>query len=485
MLLLSAILSLGSPVYAFCGAYLGDATGHPTNNQSVIAIARFYGVNVLTLTNDVQAGQSTFGLVIPVPPGLDRRDLRLADRELVRRVDVYSAPRLVDYTCEDFHSGVVATHEAPLPPPAVNQNSNPDLGPDEEEEASSGCGGANLPDGAAWDTERWIDTGQPNDPDEDSDDGVVVEDEFVLGEYTGWILTAEDGESLAGWMNSQELVADAVTAERLDELIAAGSAFVALRVKLQSAPTEPVTLTPLQIRYASDAWSLPIRLGAASSAGVQDLLILALNDFSDGRAAIANTPETPLPQSDCLLNGEVEDFSEHWESRFAEQVGLPLLPEELVSGQSGFAWATEFAWGAGACDPCPEGELSLDDAYWLGLPAHNYGYIFTRLHVRYTPDAVTQDLMLYNTGITDNQQVRYIRGRWELESTFPTCDVENVETPGDCYTAEYWERAANGQLLSPAKTLGEPPKLGCGDDRVSYAWCLPLGLALLGLRRRR
>ena len=63
----------------------------------------------------------------------------------------------------------------------------------------------------------------------------------------------------------------------------------------------------------------------------------------------------------------------------------------------------------------------------------HYGdYFFTRLHARYTAPQVTDELMLYNTNITDQEQIRFITYKKELEDRFPTCGKESVPYPGSC-----------------------------------------------------
>ena len=47
----------------------------------------------------------------------------------------------------------------------------------------------------------------------------------------------------------------------------------------------------------------------------------------------------------------------------------------------------------------------------LGLnqnDVHNGNYFFSRIHARYSPDQVDEELMLYQSGITDHSQIRFI-----------------------------------------------------------------------------
>ena len=89
--------------WAFCGTYVGGSEGTPTNRASMIAVARAGDATTLTLFNDFEGEVEEFGLVIPVPPGFDEGNLRLGDKELLDRLDRYSAPRLVSYDCESFY----------------------------------------------------------------------------------------------------------------------------------------------------------------------------------------------------------------------------------------------------------------------------------------------------------------------------------------------------------------------------------------------
>lgn len=454
-------LALLPTASAFCGTYVGDGESILTNRASHIVMARSGSDTILTMFNDYQGDLSTFGLVIPVPPGVDADNVRLAERSLLDKITGYTDPRLVAYTCDDWYGVSDAARASGTSAKAGTGSSGTS--------SWGGCGGG----GAA----KYWDTGYAP---ASEDSGVVIEDEFDIGEYTAWVVSAEGEDGLSGWLTSQGFAVDEATGAALGEYIAAGSHFLALRVDLERLDGTN-WLSPLQVGYTSDAWSLPLRLGAASSAGVQDLVIYALTGSDAGSVAISNYAELTPPASECLL--DLEDgvsFGDWYEAQFEAASGLPDDPEELT-GQQGFAWTTEYAWGSGQCDPCTSvGPLTTDEVTQLGFNAH-YGYYVTRLHLRYTPGAVTQDPTFYASNRTDNRQLRFVQHSWELEAELPLCDGavsdSEGEAPAACYSSAYWERKEreNAEATSVwAATTG-----GCAGGAAL------LLLPLLGLARRK
>lgn len=486
-----------SSAWAFCGTYVGSGESVPSNRASQIAIARDGAATTLTLFNDFEGELADFGMVIPVPPGFDEGNLRLADRALLARLDQYSAPRMVAYDCEAFYDldqdGVVAAVATrSVHSKALADADDGDTGRETGDtgaassSTASGCGGSGSS------SSNWFEDG--DDPDtgddpvrEDTGNGVVVEDEFNLGEYTASVVRAEDGDGLAGWLADNGFSAPASTTALLDEYVSGGSWFLALAIDVEQTFAKDGWLTPLQLGYSSELFSLPIQLGAASSAGVQDLLIYTLGPAGSGTVAVSNYPEQPLPAGDCLLAlAPQESLTDAWEDVYEGLSGLPDDPLALEPDQGGFSWTTEYSWDSGKCDPCPEDlPLSTDDVMALGMGTALWGYHFTRLHLRYTPDAVIQDLGLYQTGITEQKQVRFIQHAWELESELPMCSGETPESPGACYTAEYWARRSQG---ADAEVLPVDddfrtwlPGVGCSEPPGRTVMLLPL---LLAFRRR-
>ena len=81
--------------WAFCGTYVGGVDSTPSNRASQVAVARDGSATTLTLFNDWEGDFADFGLLIPVPPGFDGGNLRLADATLLATLDAYSAPRML------------------------------------------------------------------------------------------------------------------------------------------------------------------------------------------------------------------------------------------------------------------------------------------------------------------------------------------------------------------------------------------------------
>ena len=94
------LLALTSAAHAFCGTYVGPLGSTVTNKSSQVIVAHNDGETVLTLAPDFSGNTTTFAMVIPVPEVLDEDDVSLQDWELFEAMDGFSAPRLVEYTCD-------------------------------------------------------------------------------------------------------------------------------------------------------------------------------------------------------------------------------------------------------------------------------------------------------------------------------------------------------------------------------------------------
>ena len=100
---LPILLALAAnPAHAFCGTYMGGAGAELYNEVSQVALVREGGTTVLSVSNDVDGNFDDFALIIPVPEVLAEDDIHVLDKELFSRLDAYSSPRRVQYTCDDF-----------------------------------------------------------------------------------------------------------------------------------------------------------------------------------------------------------------------------------------------------------------------------------------------------------------------------------------------------------------------------------------------
>ena len=413
---------------AFCGHYVGTTGADLYNNASQIAVARQGGRTTLTLVNDFEGDASEFALVVPVPEVLGADDVAVVDPSVVTRVDAYSAPRLVRYECSDFSYGGDT---------GALDSAN------EESEASGG----------------------------DADDSVTVEAEFSVGEYDIVILSAEESAALIVWLNDNGYGVSEDAEELLGGYLSAGAKFFAAKVNLDNVPDGASYLSPLQFGYESEVFSLPIRLGTLNSGGEQDLILYVLSDA--GQTHISNYPEVEI-ETGCMV-----DLSA-WESLHAfvdDRFATALATEERPG------WALEYGWTASGCDPCADDPLADEDVQALGWQGEAFDAYFSRIHMRYPPEAVDQDLVFYESGITSFTQVRYIEYDSQLEDRFPNCGLGWAEDPGSCSDEglDPGDDDEEPSSLEGPDSEGEP-RNGCGVP-VAPA----LGLALLGvaLVRRR
>ena len=145
-------------------------------------------------------------------------------------------------------------------------------------------------------------------------------------------------------------------------------------------------LSPLRFHYDSEEFSLPIRLGLASSSGKQDLIVNIISP--DKRYEVANYKNALIPTN--------VDVKPAVKSRFGEFYAA--LFDKTVAANPG-AVITEYAWTAQQgyhCDPCPPRDVTDDDLLALGGDVIKTDltskFVMTRLHARYGKTDMTDDL---------------------------------------------------------------------------------------------
>ena len=489
------LLGLVSPVHAFCGTYVGEPGADLTNSASQMAVVRQGQRTVLTMVNDFQGDVAQFAMVIPVPPELTADDVSVADDHLVRTLEVYSGPRLVEYTCEDYGGW---THHDDAEPSTKGHTplfASPFL--------LGGCSDYEVTDAGM---------NAPGDysagPSDQAGSAVSVEAEFAAGEYEFVILEATDAEGLLAWLDAEGYGVPDSSLEVMASYVEGGSRFLAAKVILDRAPEAGANLSPIQLSYESEGFSLPIRLGTLNSAGEQDLILYTVTDHLAGQVGISNYPQAEI-EDECLIRSEEWDgFADYYNAQF----------DAAFEASDGFVWVREYGWAvtpswvsgtAGAtsmkCDPCPMPSLFPPASQSNpNIPAEDYdplpdevitalGFEFSteadtgyfnpwgpqfyvgRLHMRYTPEAVDQDLVLYTNNITTQDQIRFIEHSPTNESAFPICGEGWVDDPAECvYT------------VAPDPKWGLVPLMRAGCSSTGAA---PLGagalLLALGLVRRR
>jgi len=407
--------------HAFCGTYVGPAGSELGNDVSQVVVARSGSDTVLTLSADIVADVANFGMVIPVPEVLKEEQVRLADPTWFDVLNAYSTPRIVSYTCDQLYM-------------------------DYSSSASADSGA--------------VDEGEPAE-------GVEVEAAYSVGEYDIVILSATGAEGLVSWLDGNGFELTEAAAPIVQEYIDAEQYFLAARVDLDDLPDGQSYLTPLQFRYRSEAFSLPIRIGTTVANGAQEVVIYALTTGSDGKVGIANYPQTSV-EDECMLPEGTTDYAAWYDAQLDVAFG---------SGN----WLTEYAWNPAGCDPCSSEPPSPEILEELGAEMDGDYYadiFFTRLRVRYTPEQATQDLVLYATGSGGAEQIRYITYDHPLESSFETCGLGTPEDPGSCEETTYPDTDdTSGADVDCCKDDGAT---GCGCA-TGGSGAGAAGLALLGV----
>jgi hypothetical protein len=373
------------PAHAFCGFFVGKADTQLFNKSSQVAIVRDGDRTVLTLANDFKGALTDFALVVPVPAVLEREQIHVGDPQLLKHLDDYSAPRLVEYHDPD------PCPRYPFPPPMAL--------------------GARSKASGATDSVFEAKVAQAL--------GVKVEAEYTVGEYDIVLLSAKESNGLETWLLQNGYRIPRKAALALAPYVRQEMKFFVAKVNLKEHTKAGFQgLRPLQIAFDSPRFMLPIRLGMANAEGPQDLIVYALT--RSGRVESTNYQTAKVP-SDVNLPESVQGrFGPFYEAAFARS----------VAAHDKRAVLTEYAWNMASCDPCSAQPLSPDElrrlgVFWLdgggfqpggrGLPGGmpirpgvSGDVMLTRLHVRYDAEHFPEDLMFQVTGDRQTFQARYV-----------------------------------------------------------------------------
>jgi len=366
---------------AFCGFYVGKADSNLFNHASQVVMVRHGDKSVLSLMNDYQGEPSDFALVVPVPIVLQKEQIHIGDREIFKKLDEYSSPRLVEYfdpnPCE-----VMREMSAPMAASGVARG--------------AGVGGMIA---------------------EKRSLGVTVEAQYTVGEYDIVILSAKQSDGLETWLQENGYKIPLGAHRALEPYIRQDMKFFVAKVNLKEHQATGLSyLRPIQFAFESHKFMLPIRLGMINAQGPQDLIVYALTE--NGRVEATNYRTEKVPTGENLPEYIQPKFQDFYKAMFDKQVDDNAMR----------AVFTEYVWNMGWCDPCAGPPLSREElrslgVFWLDEPAPGASpmiwrkpsfsggampVMLTRLHVRYTADSFPEDLVFQETGDQENYQARYV-----------------------------------------------------------------------------
>jgi hypothetical protein len=369
------------PAAAFCGFYVAKADAKLFNKSSKVVLARNGGATAITMASDYQGEPKEFALVIPVPTFIERKQIGVVDTKTIDHLDAYTAPRLVEYHDED-----------PCAPRVMARGAFPLM-------MAAPASAANRADHAAA-------------------HGVTIEASYDVAEYDVLILSAKESGGLATWLTENGYKIPAGAAEVLASYIKQNMRFFVAKVNLDRMQLIGAGyLRPLQVRYDSAKFMLPLRLGTVNANGPQDLIVYALSH--NGRVETTNYRTVKLPSDVDVPLYVKDEFGKFYTAMF----------DQAVRDADMRAVFTEYAWDMGWCDPCASQPLSGVElaelgTEWSGTTAGGPGRLatggvfVTRLHVRYDAAHFPEDLALMETHDRVHFQARYVlRHPWRGAAT--------------------------------------------------------------------
>lgn len=369
--LLPVLALLAQQASAFCGFYIAKADATLFNDRSEIILVRDGQRTILTMSNDFKGDVKDFALVVPVPSVLQRDDIKVVERRVFDALDAYSAPRLVEYYDENPCQRWKYAEAEALDMSAAPRSSTATR---EEQKVAK-------------------------------DKGVTIEARYRVGEYDILILSATESMGLKDWLVENGYRIPQTAHEVLDPYIKSNLKFFVVKVNLQQLSASGFnTLRPIQIRFESHKFMLPIRLGMANSSGSQDMIVHAFT--RTGRVECVNYRTVKVPTDRNIPLFVKERFGPFYKDVFARAHRREGRNTVFLE----YAWNVTPSFNGMKCDPCvgpppmPR-EFAQAGADWSQQGAPTF---YTRMHVRYARDRFPQDLVFQVTPNTEHFQARYV-----------------------------------------------------------------------------
>jgi hypothetical protein len=397
---------LAGPASAFCGFYVAQADSKLFNKSSKVVLTRDGNKTSVTMASDYEGEPKEFALVIPVPTFIERKQIGVVDMKTIDHLDAFTAPRLVEYHDEN-----------PCAPPIA---------------AMAFASGAAQPVSAVEDrTVRYK--------------GVTVEANYDVAEYDVSILSAKESDGLVNWLEDNGYRIPSGAEAVLGSYIKQNMRFFVAKVNLgRMQVLGNGYLRPLQVRYETAKFMLPLRLGTVNAKGPQDLIIYALT--KSGRVEATNYRTIKLPTGLDVPLYVKSEFGKFYKAMF----------DRAVENEGMRAVFVEYAWDMGWCDPCAAEPLANKElvelgARWIGddgdrpyrsgLGANAF---VTRLHVRYDAAHFPEDLAFLETHDRETFQGRYVlRHPWQGNASCSNANEYRKSLP-----ARFGQQARNLAILT-------------------------------------
>jgi hypothetical protein len=421
-IIISSFLLLGftPSVLAFCGFYVAKADSSLYNKASQVVIARDRDRTILTMANDYQGEMQDFALVVPVPVVLKKEQVRIGESSIIKRLDDFSAPRLVEY----FDSDPCAVYDRlDFETLAVPRPTTPPV------ESSRGRNSL----------------------------GVTIEEQFTVGEYDILILSATESDGLQTWLTDNGYKIPEGAEQLLQPYIRQNMKFFVAKVNLkEQQKSGSQFLRPIMMAFESPKFVLPIRLGMINASGEQDLLVYVLSP--SGQAEVTNYRTVKVPSDSEIPVYVKQEFNNFYKSMFKTAY---VKEDRKVA-------FLEYAWDMSSCDPCSAEPLSPEElqkagVFWLDssspstIPNFNSGFrrpitrprpsensrvFISRFHIRYSRNKFPEDLMFKET---TNQE--FFQGRYILRHAF--------EGEAKCDAGKKYKESLPVRFEKEAKTLAQ------------------------------
>jgi hypothetical protein len=382
------------PANAFCGFYVAQADTKLFNKSSKVILARDGDQTAITMASDFEGDVKQFAVVVPVPTFIERKQIGVVDPKTIDHLDHYTAPRLVEYHDED-----------PCRPPLPQM-------------ASTRVASAAVPAPAVDLARRY---------------GVTIEASYDVGEYDVLILSANESDGLVNWLIDNHYRIPQGAQDVLASYIKQNMRFFVAKVNVERMKgLGNGTLRPLQVRYQSPKFMVPLRLGTVNAKGPQDLILYALT--RQGRIESTNYRTVKIPSDIDVPLYVKDEFGPFYKALF----------EHAVARENMRAVFVEYAWDMGWCDPCAAEPLSNkelvelgarwigsdDDSAFRGSRYQGSDAYVTRLHVRYDAKSFPEDIAFMETKDRTNFQGRYVQHHpWKGAASCERADAYRRDLP--------------------------------------------------------